>query len=66
MSDYIHTLPSGTELSVEAALGDLDRATEYLLTQRWNLDDTGDADGLAADLIHVRELLVLLDLEHPF
>jgi len=62
MSDYIHTLPSGTELSVEAALGDLSRAIAFLLRCTGDLE----ADALAADLIHVEELLRLLDNEQPF
>lgn len=53
--DYIVTLPSGTELSVEAALGDLSRAAGHLLA--FHAQNT---DGLAADLEHVSELLVLL------
>lgn len=54
-SDYIYTLPSGTELSVEAALGDLSRAVKRLA----EFPDA-DAEGLAADLGHVAELLTLL------
>ncbi len=47
--DKIHVLPSGTELSVSAALGDLERAREALR-------DFGD-EGLVSDVDHVIELV---------
>jgi hypothetical protein len=53
--DTIFTLPSGTELSVEAAQGDLSRAIEFLDS---GLDEY--AAGLVADLLHVSELLDVL------
>jgi hypothetical protein len=61
VSDTIYMLPSGTELSVEAALGDLSRAIEFLDS---GLDEY--AAGLVADLLHVKELLVVLDKDTPF
>lgn len=53
--DEIVTLPSGTELSIEAALGDLSRAVEFLC-------DGNDPymNGLGADMEHVAELVELL------
>ena len=53
--DEIVTLPSGTELSIDAARGDLNRAIDYL-----NEIHDVTADGLACDLEHVKELLVLV------
>lgn len=55
--DEIVVLPSGTELSVEAALGDLERAELVLLD--YGVDDS------ASDLSHVRELLKLLVVPIP-
>lgn len=58
MLDEIVTLPSGTELSVEAALGDLSRAAEFLASEDSPEDwDGDDPRGLASDLGHIAELL---------
>lgn len=48
--DEVITLPSGTELSIEAAIGDLYRTMEVL-------DDHGLVGGEMADLEHIVELL---------
>jgi len=49
--EQIVTLPSGTELDLASAVGDLERAARFLSDQ--------DA-GLAADILHVIEFLHLL------
>jgi hypothetical protein len=53
--DEVITLESGTEISIEAARGDLARAIAYI-------EEVGDVDtiGLVADLHHVGELVELL------
>jgi len=48
----IVTLPSGTELSIEAAIGDIRRVIHILYGI--------EADAEASDLEHVEELLELL------
>lgn len=58
--DTIVTLPSGTELSIEAALGDLWRVQTLLLRH----EPWGD-EGLAADVSHIAELLCLLGTAAP-
>jgi hypothetical protein len=63
--DEIVTLPSGTEISVEAALGDLARTREFLAAEYdRSLGTAEEANALVADIEHVRELLVLL-ANHP-
>ncbi len=53
----IITLPSGTEISVESALGDLTRVQLALREYSPGSDFTAEVD---ADVEHVRELLTLL------
>lgn len=53
--DEVIVLNSGTEISIEAALGDLQRAAEVLAD-----GEGGDGDGAASDLHHVGELVRLL------
>lgn len=56
--DTVLLLPSGTEISIAAALGDLHRIRMELLneTEEWDVDFTGEV----SDLEHVAELIVLL------
>lgn len=59
--DSVFVLPSGTELDVSSALGDLSRARKLLSSVRdGELQDSQDVEGLISDLSHVAELLVLL------
>lgn len=58
--DTIIDLPSGSEISIEAAKGDLERAGAFLAD-----DPSDNAQGFAADLEHVSELIdVLAKPEH--
>lgn len=55
IDDRVYTLPSGTELDVPSALGDIDRAIGHLSTFH-----ASNVDESIADLAHVKELLALL------
>lgn len=66
MFDKVISLPSGTEISVDVALGDLARIREYLEEHH-----NDESSGFVSDLNHVSELLRLLtwywflsDLDH--
>ncbi len=61
--ETIHHLPSGTELSVEAAIGDLSRVSEALDRRLGHPAGVTlpDVEGLKSDLSHVVELLEMLD-----
>lgn len=54
--DHIFHLASGTELSVEAARGDLSRVRQYLLETN-DIASSFNADGLISDMDHVVELI---------
>lgn len=56
--DEIILLPSGTELSIEAALGDLERAENFLADPYTGSEE--EAEGIRSDLIHVRELIQVI------
>ncbi len=60
--DEIFDLPSGTELSIEAALGDLERTREFLSELSGSSLRESYCEGLIADLTHVEELLQLLTI----
>ena len=54
--DEVITLASGTEISMEAALGDLDRAIDFLSNGRVN----GIAVGLMSDLETIKGFILWL------
>lgn len=60
--DEVIVLPSGTEISIEAALGDLSRAASLLseASLRGARGGSEDREGSIADLEHVGELIGLL------
>lgn len=55
--DEIVSLPSGSEISTNAAIADLRRAQEFIRDYTANTGDT--VDGLICDLEHVIELVSL-------
>jgi hypothetical protein len=56
--DEVITLPSGTEISIEAAIGDLGKIRADLLSEA--VEEYVDWSGEISDLGHVMELLRLL------
>lgn len=61
--DAVIVLASGTEISIEAAVGDIKRAMEYL-SDRLNhspREEAEEIDGYLCDLGHVIELLTSME-----
>lgn len=63
-NDEVIVLPSGTEISIEAAIGDVSRVRQHLSDRvNWSImehEQRVDYDGFISDLGHVIELLQVL------